>query len=135
MTMEMEAEDDFFLRERIFHMLHDMNITRASLVVKEEVLFEFIDLSDEEHLEYQLFEPGNIPTNFLVNREYGRCPVCNAKLENKSTDENTTGHITEDYLCPRCSFEGTQWIAKTFIGHTSMIPEHTIESYKSLIEN
>lgn len=119
-----------FKKEKLFHLLHTLQISRASLLIEDENI-EFIDLSNKDHLEYQLFTAGDCTTNYTVEHQVGKCPICNTKIVSFSIDEDIIDHITEDYKCIKCGFQGTQWINKLFIGHTCSVPNQTIESYRN----
>jgi predicted RNA-binding Zn-ribbon protein involved in translation (DUF1610 family) len=127
-------ENQSFKREQLFYLFHHLQITRASLVVEDEEIYDFVDLTVDEDLRYQLSKPGNIPNVYDVNTLKGKCPVCGKDIRIMDIDEGTENHITEDYECPNCKFKGTQWSHKSFIGHTSSMPEHNIESYRKLIQ-
>ena len=123
-----------FKRDQLFHLLHHLQITRASLVI-EDSGYEFIDMSTEDILEYQLFRSGESRIIFKASYDLDKCPICGTAIVITDTDEDIVAHITQDYSCPKCGFKGTQWLHKTLVGHTSMLADHTIESFKSQYKN
>ena len=134
MPEESELLTSPFKKEKLFYLLRHLKISRASLLVGDDT-FEFIDTSNKAILEYQLFRSGNTPTNFRVEHVKDKCPVCGEKVIFFDSDEDTAEHITVDYKCPECNFIGTMWFHKTFVGHTSSVYNHTIESYRTKINN
>jgi predicted RNA-binding Zn-ribbon protein involved in translation (DUF1610 family) len=130
MPEESELLTSPFKKEKLFHLLQHLNISRASLLMGDET-FEFIDLSNKDNSEYQLFRSGNKPTTYVVDQKQNYCPICGHRVIMKESDEDIVGFITTDYSCPCCEFEGTQWIQKHFVGHTSAVINHTVESYKN----
>lgn len=122
---------DTFKREKLFHLLHYLKIDRASLQIEDEIL-EYTTLRNRT---CQLFPSGGQPQTFVMEHRAGHCPVCGEAILVLDRDEDTLGHITLDYRCPECNFRGTEWYYKAFIGHTSSVHNHTIESYRTQINN
>ena len=112
-------------------MLRELNVPKATIQV-EELLLEFEEKGEGR---FTLSEKGtDHSTSFIARHTESRCPVCGREITVTDKEEFETSFM-EDYVCRYCNFKGTQWFARTFLGHTSFLANHTIESYRKSIQN
>lgn len=105
---------DKFQSEKLFRLLKNSGVSRASLII-EDKSYEFVDTTTIGNDEYLLYETGSKKQNYQSKKN--KCPHCNGILSVINTDESIEGHIVEDVCCTSCGKESQQWyISKIFIG-------------------
>ena len=127
----LELEIDEFKQNKIYFMLQELNVPKAIIHV-EDLILEFEEKGEGR---FTLSEQDkNNPISFIAKHTVNKCPVCGREITITDKEQFETSFM-EDYVCKHCHFKGTQWFARIFLGHTSFLVNHTIESYKKSIQN
>jgi hypothetical protein len=121
--------DDAILRNKIFHLLNDLHVTSATLVIGGESI-EFVNLQDNN--KFTLVDerfPFKVPYTYQAYNNDNNCPVCSKPIV-FTVQENKGNDIMSDFECAGCGFKGVQFSSVYNYGYISFNPGETVESYK-----